>query len=219
MARARWDERYRAEELVWSLRPNQFLVDETRVLRRGRALDVGTGEGRNAVWLAQQGWRVTAVDFSAVGLDKARQRARRERVDVEWIEADLAEYVPPASTFDLIAILYLHLPPAERRIVHQRMSAALAPGGTILVVGHHVRNLTEGVGGPGDPTLLFTPQDIVHELVGVRIERAEQVVRHVTVEGGTADAIDALVRAVRAAPSEDASRRTAERAAPREGQL
>src|SRR3981081_675531 len=110
-----WDERYRGAELLWTERPNQLLVEEVGGLRPGRALDLGAGEGRNAVWLAEQGWQVTAVDFSRVALDRAAAVAERSGVRVEPVLADLTEYRPPAGAFELVVILYVHLSPSARR--------------------------------------------------------------------------------------------------------
>src|SRR6202023_3935651 len=109
-----WDERYRATTLLWTERPNQFLVEEISGLRPGRALDLGTGEGRNAVWLAEQGWRVTAVDFSRVARDRGAAIAQRNGVDVEWVLADLTQYRPAAAAFDLCVILYWPPRPGPR---------------------------------------------------------------------------------------------------------
>jgi SAM-dependent methyltransferase len=94
MEREDWDRRYRGTELVWTAQPNRFLVQELRGLPPGRALDLGSGEGRNAVWLAEGGWKVTAVDFSPVALDKARRLAQARGVTVDWVLADLRDYEP-----------------------------------------------------------------------------------------------------------------------------
>ena len=197
MGRQAWDERYRGEELLWRAEPNQFVVAEVERLRPGTALDLGCGEGRNAVWLATRGWRVTGVDFSAVGLAKARALAERSRAEVDWVEADLLDYEPPIGTIDLVLVAYLHLPADERRIVLGRAAAALADGGVLLVIGHDVSNLTMGHGGPKDASILFTPDDIRADLDGLRIERAERVQRLVHDAEGEHEAIDALVRADR----------------------
>jgi SAM-dependent methyltransferase len=176
-------------------------VEEVEDLRPGRALDLGCGEGRNAVWLAQRGWRVTAVDFSEIALARARRLASSRSAAVEWVVADLRAYEPPAGAFDLVLYLYVHLPAPARRLVLRRAAAALAPGGALLVLGHDLANLTAGHGGPSDPAVLYTPAEIVTELPRLRIERAEQVARPVETEEGEAVAIDALVRAV--APSRE----------------
>ena len=194
MDRSSWDERYRTEELVWKAEPNRFLVAEVGSLRPGRALDLACGEGRNALWLAERGWEVVGVDFSAVGLDKARSLAASRGLRVELVEADLREWDPPEASFDLVVLIYLHLPAADRRQVLAAASRALAPGGTLLVVGHDSTNLTDGVGGPQDASVLYTPDEIAAELPGVKLERAERVRRRL--EDGR-EAIDALVRARR----------------------
>lgn len=196
MSRQFWDERYEGQELIWTAQPNRFLVSEVDAVPPGRALDVGTGEGRNAVWLATRGWRVTGVDFSAAGLGKARRLADASGVEVEWVLADLVEYEPPAGAFDLVAVLYLHLPAPQRRLVHRRSAGAVAPGGLLLVVGHDRSNLTEGHGGPQDPAILFTPEEVREDLEGLLpVERAERVLRPVSTAEGERQAVDALIRA------------------------
>ncbi|MQA87449.1 MAG: methyltransferase domain-containing protein [Streptosporangiales bacterium] len=198
MERAEWDSRYQATELIWTASPNRFVVEELTGLRPGRALDLGAGEGRNAVWLAERGWRVTAVDFSAVGLAKARRLAESRGVSVNWVEADLRGYAPEPGAYDLVLVAYLHLLPVERSEVLRRATQALAPAGTLLVVGHDLANLTEGVGGPQDPNVLYTPESVAADLDGLDIRRAARVGRPVDTEARPRQAIDTLVRAVRA---------------------
>jgi len=197
MEREQWDERYRADELVWKAEPNRFLVEEVAGLAPARALDLACGEGRNALWLAERGWRVTAVDFSAVGLEKARRLASERGLELLLVEADVVEWEPPVASFDLVIVMYLHLPAGARRRVLHRAASALAPGATLLVVGHDSTNLAEGVGGPQDPAVLFGPEDIVGDLDGLDIERGERARRPVATGDGEVDAIDAIVRAVR----------------------
>ncbi len=194
MKREDWNRKYASPDFLWSTEPNRFLVAEVEGLPPGRALDLACGEGRNAVWLAQRGWQVTAVDFSEVALAKAKRLAQSRGMDVEWIAADLLDYRPP-GTFDLIADLYLQLPPEERRLVLERASVALAPGGTLLVLGHDLSNLTDGYGGPTEAAVLFTPDDIVRDLPGLVVERSERVRRRIAIDDGEREAIDALVRA------------------------
>ncbi len=148
MEREQWDERYRVDELIWKAEPNRFLVEEAAGLAPGRALDLACGEGRNALWLAERGWQVTAVDFSSVGLEKARRLASERGLELVLVEADVLEWEPPAASFDLVIVMYLHLPAGARRRVQERAASALAPGATLLVVGHDSTNLTEGIGGP-----------------------------------------------------------------------
>ena len=197
MEREQWDERYRVDELIWKAEPNRFLVEEAAGLAPGRALDLACGEGRNALWLAERGWQVTAVDFSSVGLEKARRLASERGLELVLVEADVLEWEPPAASFDLVIVMYLHLPAGARRRVQERTASALAPGATLLVVGHDSTNLTEGIGGPQDPAVLFSPEDIVGDLDGLDIERAERARRPVATGSGEVDAIDAIVRAVR----------------------
>jgi SAM-dependent methyltransferase len=197
MDSATWDERYGVQDFIWKTEPNQFLVAEIAEIAPGRALDLACGEGRNAVWLAEHGWQVTGVDFSPVGLAKAVRLAREHDVDVEWVEADVVEWDPPRATFDLVIVFYLHLPATERTRVLAHAQDALAPGGTLLVVGHDLSNLSHGYGGPQDPTVLFTPEEVVIDLERLRIVRADHVNRRVDTDQGSKVAIDALVRALR----------------------
>jgi SAM-dependent methyltransferase len=190
-----WDTRYAETALLWSRDPNRFLVAEAADLSSGSALDLACGEGRNAIWLAERGWRVTAVDFSEVAIEKARKRAARDGAEVEFLCLDLLDYEPEPHVYELVLVLYLQLPDDELRLVLARAGSALAPGGTFLLVGHDLRNLTEGVGGPSDPSVLYTPDDIVADLPGLEIERAERVFRDV--QNADRPAIDALVRARR----------------------
>jgi SAM-dependent methyltransferase len=194
-----WDRRYAAVENLWSAKPNRFLVAEVGELEPGRALDLACGEGQNAIWLAQRGWSVVGVDYSSVAIAKARARAEREGVDVDFLEDDVLQYQPDTAAHDLVLLLYLHLSVEERSSVLARARGALAPGGTFLLVGHDLLNLTEGVGGPSDPSIHHTPEDIVSELDGLRIEKAERVYRDV--HGEDRPAVDTLVRARR--PPED----------------
>jgi len=191
-----WDRRYAGADSVWSLTPNRFLVAEAQNLPAGRALDLACGEGRNAIWLAERGWTVQAVDFSGVAIEKARTRAANGGVEVDFRVGDLVELEPEPRAYDLVLVLYLHIDPDERRVVLARAADAVAPGGTFLFVGHDLLNRTEGVGGPSDERLLCTPDEIASELPGLVIVKAERVLREV--EDEDRPAIDALVRATRA---------------------
>lgn len=200
--REEWDERYAGEELLWHADPNRFLVTETADLVPGTVLDVACGEGRNAVWLAEKGWRAAGVDFSTVALAKARKLARERDVHVQWIDADVRTW-RPGTAFDLVLVFYLQLPPEERDAAYRSAAEAVAGGGRILVVGHDRENLTAGVGGPKEPAVLFSAEDvtdILSDVGGFTIEHAGQVRRPVETDDGTVDALDALVRAVRDQP-------------------
>jgi SAM-dependent methyltransferase len=195
--RAEWDRRYETAELVWTASPNRFVVEEIAGMRPGRALDLAAGEGRNAVWLAELGWQVTAVDFSAVGLAKAGKLAESRGVSVNRATADVRDYRPEAAAYDLVLIVYLHLPAAELAGVLSRAATAVAPSGTLLVIGHDVTNMADGVGGPQIPDVLYTPESISAGLDGMEVRRAERVRRPVDTGTGRREAIDTLVRAVR----------------------
>lgn len=194
-----WDERYRGRELVWSAGPNRFLVEQVGELTPGTALDVAAGEGRNAIWLAEQGWEVTAVDFSDVGIDKGRRVADAREVEVQWLVQDVTEWQPPSLASDLVIVFYLQLPADDRRAAYRRAAAAVAPGGTLLIVGHDRDNLERGVGGPSSPEVLLTADEVTADLdgTGLQIDVAEQVLRPVETDDGTRNAIDLLVRAHR----------------------
>ena len=151
MQREDWDRRYADVENLWATKPNRFLVAEVAGLPVGRALDLACGEGQNAIWLASLGWEVTGVDFSEVAIRKARARAERDGVAVRFVCADLVEYEPAQASYDLVLVMYLHIPSARRHAVHEKAGAAVAPGGTFLLLGHDLTNLTDGVGGPRDP--------------------------------------------------------------------
>ena len=193
-----WDERHAAREPIESPEADPVLAEVAAGLVPGRALDLATGDGRNAVHLAKAGWRVTAVDFSSVALERAGRTATAAGVEIDRVQADLLAWQPPRRAFDLVTLVYLHLPASERGEVYAAAADAVAPGGHLLVVGHDRTNLTEGSGGPQDPTVLFTAQEIASDLAGFEIERAEHI-RHG--EPGGRRTIDAVVLARRPAAS------------------
>jgi SAM-dependent methyltransferase len=200
MDAAEWDARYEESDLVWGAEPNQFVARELAGVPAGRALDVGTGEGRNAIWLASLGWRVTAVDFSAVALDRGRRFAAARDLEIDWVHADLRTYRPEPRGYDAVVVAYIHLVPEGLADVLGAAADAVAPGGQIVVVGHDRANLSDGVGGPQDPDVLYTVDSVVDALRGLEVLRAETVHRSVTTADGEAQAIDTLVRADRMTP-------------------
>lgn len=197
MGREEWNRRYAISEFLWTVDANCFLVAEAASLPPGRALDLATGEGRNAVWLAEQGWQVCGVDFADVGLHKGRNLAARrgvaERVCFE--EADLRCYRPEPGAFDLVTLIYLQIPQAELQPVLVKAAQAVAPGGTFLLIAHDASNLTDGIGGPQDASVLYTAEQVVAAIgQALLIEKAHTVERLVETDDGPRLAIDCLVR-------------------------
>ena len=176
-----WNERYSGADRVWSATPNKDVAAIVADLPPGRALDLGAGEGRHAIWLAERGWTVTAVDFADAGLDRGRREAtERDGLDqaITWVAADVTEWQPEADekasgAYDLVLIAFLHVP----EDVFARAGEWLAPGGHLVVVGHALRNLTDGHGGPQDPALLHSPDQLRRKAAGLRVVRAEEVER------------------------------------------
>jgi len=197
MNRETWDRRYASTELMWSAGPNRFVAEELADLPPGRAIDLAAGEGRNALWLAERGWEVTAVDFSQVALDKGRRIADRRGLQLTWLCEDLSEWAPPERSFDLAVVLYLQLRWEELEGPIRRAAAAVAPGGTFFLVAHDSDNLAHGYGGPKYPEVLYTGEQVAALLDGFDVVKAGPVRRPVETEPGTVHAIDALVRAVR----------------------
>lgn len=196
-----WDERYAASDLVWSREPNQFVAAELADLPPGSAVDLAAGEGRNAIWLAGRGWSATAVDFSQVALDKGARLA--DGLDVTWVRADATTWQPDEPV-DLVVVAYLQVPAPDRRRAVRNAVGMLRPGGTFLLVAHDSTNLAEGTGGPQDPVVLMTADDVVGDLTDLDVEvlRAERVAREVTADDGHGGeerrtAWDCLVRVVR----------------------
>ncbi len=198
MAVARWDERYAAREYVWDVAPNRFVERYLAGLTPGRGIDLAAGEGRNAVWLARQGWEVVAVDFSRVGLDKARRLAVEHGVDerIQLVTADALTYEPPGPV-DLVVIAYLQVPAAQQRVILEHAAAWLRPGGTLFVVAHDRSNVERGHGGPSDPDVCYDVDATVEALPGLRIVSAEVVRRDVETDDGLRCALDTLVMAQR----------------------
>ncbi len=196
MDKSKWDARYEEGDLLWSAGPNEFLADQVATLVPGTVLDLGAGEGRNAIWLAGEGWQATALDFSSVGLRKAALQADVRGVEIEFIVDDVTTF-DLGTTFDLVLIFYVHLPPAQFEAMLGRARVALSPGGTILGVGHALRNLEHGHGGPPDPSILWTEADVRRHLGPLDHIVIEERTRAVEIPDTdeSATAIDLLFRA------------------------
>lgn len=160
-----WEERYRAHTTVWSGRPNPQLVAETTALHPGTALDAGCGEGADTLWLAAQGWRVTAVDFSTTALQRAAAQTSPDLAPlITWHHADLTTWAPPAARFDLVSAQFMHLPLQPRTGLYARLAAAVAPGGTLLIVGHDPSDLHTSMHRPDVPGMFFTAHELAADL-------------------------------------------------------
>jgi SAM-dependent methyltransferase len=169
-----WDERY-AEQQQWSAEPNVLIAELLGDLPAGDAVDLAAGEGRHALWLAGLGWRVTAVDFSDVGLARGREQPGAERVT--WVTADVNTWSAEPGSLDLVLVAYLHLPEAETTALFARAVSWLRPGGRLLVLGHDVENLTAGVGGPQEPDILHSVERLAPVAALLEVDRLEQVRR------------------------------------------
>jgi len=158
-----WDERYRQHEhAIWSGEPNQRLVEEATDLEPGSALDVGCGEGGDAIWLAERGWSVTGVDISGVALERARAAAVESHVAdrIEWEQADLLDWTPRAAYYELVSVHFMHVPKAPREAIFGKLAAAVKPRGALLIVGHHPSDLETSVRRPPLPELFYTASDV-----------------------------------------------------------
>ncbi|WP_069815355.1 class I SAM-dependent methyltransferase [Streptomyces sp. TP-A0874] len=190
----RWDERYRTAERVWSAEPNVWVVREAAALEPGRALDLAAGEGRNALWLAGRGWRVDALDFSPVAVRRITEEPAPRAGSVNAEVVDVTRHTPEQGAYDLVLLSYLHLPREQMEQVLESAARAARPGGTLLLVGHDISNLEHGTGGPQDPEVLSS----VDQVSGVWQPLAEILVAEVArrpVDGTFA--LDTVVRAIR----------------------
>lgn len=180
-AAERWNERYGDVNRLWSRKPNALLASFAEALDPGRAVDIGAGEGRNSVWLAQAGWAVTAVDVSDVGLARAERHAAEEGVEIECVVADWRSYRAPGA-FDLAVISFMHPLSADRADMFAHAGEMLAPGGHLFTVGVEIGEL--GRRGPKDPDRLYTRERLREALAGFEIVRCERVAyRGETTEG------------------------------------
>ena len=196
MDSAAWDDRYAASDLVWSAGPNVWVRELCGPMPPGRALDVAAGEGRNTIWLVDQGWIVTATDFSPVAVtrigDLADRRLHGEGRDrLEAVVADATER-PPGTAYDLVLLSYLHLPPGEWARALAAAVEATDPGGAVVVVAHARRNLAEGVGGPQDPDILLDPDDLVASASGLPVDVELAEIRQREVAGAPRPALDTV---------------------------
>lgn len=176
-----WNERYAGEGLVYGDAPNDFLARMAeRFPPRGSALDIGAGEGRNALFLASRGLDVLAVDQSEVGMQKAQRLASERGLTLRTRAADLQEFDAEAESLDVVSSIFVHLPAALRAAVHERVRTWLKPGGVFVLEAYAPDQIGRGTGGPSDPSLLASLETIVGELKGLEIEHRAALVRNVT---------------------------------------
>jgi SAM-dependent methyltransferase len=176
----KWDQRYSEVDYVYGTAANDFLVQSLPLLPpSGAVLCLAEGEGRNAVFLAERGYQVTAVDSSAVGLAKAQALAGRRRVAISTCVTDLADYPLFPNSFDVIVAIFCHLPPSLRRQVFSQIPASLRPGGVFLLEGYTPKQLEYGTGGPPDVSLLLQLSELREELAPLRFVHGQELVRDV----------------------------------------
>ncbi|MBG6180511.1 class I SAM-dependent methyltransferase [Arthrobacter sp. CAN_A1] len=200
-----WDAFYNERPSIWSGHPNPQLVAEVADLAPGTALDVGCGEGADAIWLARQGWTVTAVDISQVALTRGAAHAVTDEASaarITWSRQNLLEWTPPESSFDLISAQFMHLPKDEREPLFTRLAAAVAPGGTLLIVGHHPTDMESGAHRPPRTDLFYTAEEIVllldPEQWEIVTESRERTQDH---DGASVTIHDTVLRAHRTTPA------------------
>ena len=197
-----WDERYGGDP-VWSGNPNPLLVRYGADLPPGTALDVGSGEGADVLWLASRGWTVTGADISPVALRRSAELAVRAGVAIaariRWQQADVLTWAPPEQRFDLVSAQFVHLPTAARESLHHRLAAAVRPGGTLLVVGHHPADL-DTVPHPFPRDLFATGEEMAAVLDPAEwaIETGAPQRQATGPEGTIVTLCEAVLRAVRA---------------------
>ena len=190
-----WDERYATDEYLYGTEANTFLTSVIDSIPPGRVLCLAEGEGRNAVWLAEQGRSVTAVDASPVGLAKARQLAAARGVHIDAVVADLADYPIPADHWDAIVSIFCHIRPDLRLDLHRRSVRGLRPGGVFVLEAYTPAQLRYRTGGPPHEAMLMTLAGLRQELAGLDFVHAVECEREV-VEGRLHHGLGAVVQVV-----------------------
>lgn len=189
----KWDEKYDLDEYLFGTEPNQFLADSYGAIPKGEVLCLADGEGRNSVFLAQQGYRVTAVDISLVGLEKAKRLAEKNKVSVNFVHADLQEYPLGENCWDGIVSIFCHTPVSLREKIHSDVVTGLKSEGVFLLEAYTPEQLKHGTGGPQAEELLMTSASLTDELKGLHIEHLQELERYVK-EGIGHDGHSAVVQ-------------------------
>ena len=177
-----WDERYNTSEYVYGVEPNDFLASVIAEIPRGRTLCLAEGEGRNAVFLAEHGHDVVAVDASAVGLEKARKLAKARGVVIETQVADLADFAIEPDSWDAVVSIFAHVPPAVRKPLHRKIVQALRPGGMLVLEAYTPEQIKLGTGGPPVAEMTMSLDDLRAEFEGLDFTHAKELQRDV-IEG------------------------------------
>ena len=172
-----WNEKYDVDEYRYGTEPNPFVAEQAveHIPPQGRVLCLGAGEGRNAVWLAEQGYLVTAVDVSSVALSKLEQMAEDRDVYVETVKDDVEHYEPTPTEYDAVVLNYLHLAQDVRKRAHQRVVDALRAGGVVILEGFRPEQLGRGTGGPPSQELMYTPDILRADFGELEIEHLEEL--------------------------------------------
>ncbi len=194
-----WDERYSEEGYVYGTEPNEFLAAKYQRIPKGRVLCLADGEGRNSVFLAQQGYEVTAVDSSSVGLEKGKRLAAERGVQVRYVHADLADFDIEPNHWQGVVSIFAHIPPEARKRVHRQVVAGLVPGGVLLLEAYTPKQLEFGTGGPKAPELTMDLERLKPELEGLDFELSEEFERDV-VEGKFHTGRGAVVQLIASKP-------------------
>jgi SAM-dependent methyltransferase len=169
-----WNQKYAIEELLYGEAPNEFLADMVTVLPSGSKIFVpGDGEGRNGVWLAQKGFKVTSVDSSEIGVNKAKALACRKSVSLDQQLGDLATWSYSQDEFDSAVLIYLHLPASIRAQVHQKIAKAIKPGGVLILECFHPDQLPRSSGGPKNIEMLYTSELLRSDFAGLLVPHFE----------------------------------------------
>jgi SAM-dependent methyltransferase len=190
-----WDERYSAEEYAYGTTPNEFLAEKVRCIPKGKVLSLAEGEGRNAVFLAKQGYAVTAVDASLVGLNKARKLAEENDVVVEFIHADLAAYDLGENKWDGIVSIFCPLPSSLRKELYKKVIAGLKRNGVFLLEAYTPDQLKHRTGGGNSVDVMQTKESLRLELAGLKFKHLTELERDVR-EGAYHTGIGSVVQAI-----------------------
>jgi len=190
-----WDERYSTEDYAYGTKPNKFLEENFNQIPKGRVLSLAEGEGRNAVFLAKQGYSITAVDGSLVGLKKARKLAEENKVVVEFVHADLADYDLGENEWDGIVSIFFPLPSSLRKQLYKKVQAGLKRNGVFLLEAYTPAQLKHGTGGGNSEDVMQSEESLRLELAGLKFRHLIELERNV-IEGSYHTGIGAVVQAI-----------------------